>query len=75
MYPFIKTGGLGDVVGSLPDALEKQGISTRTLLPGYPAVLRALSNREEIIRIDNVLGHTGTVLCGRTEGNTVYALD
>ncbi|MBS1049684.1 glycogen synthase GlgA [Gluconobacter japonicus] len=75
MYPFIKTGGLGDVVGSLPDALEKQGVSTRTLLPGYPAVLRALSNREEIIRIDNVLGHTVTILCRRTEGNTVYALD
>ena len=75
MYPFVKTGGLGDVVGSLPPALERQGVSTRTILPGYPSVLRALSNKEETIRINNVLGHAVTVWHGRADGNTIYALD
>lgn len=75
MYPFIKTGGLGDVVGSLPPALEQHGVYTRTVLPGYPAVLRALSNRKETIRLSNVLGHEVVVWEGRSDGNTLYALE
>ncbi|KXV32300.1 glycogen synthase [Gluconobacter thailandicus] len=75
MYPFVKTGGLGDVVGSLPPALEKHAVCTRTLLPGYPSVLRALSGKTQTARIDNVLGHTVTVWHGRADSNTVYALD
>ena len=33
--PFAKTGGLGDVVGSLPRALRRQGVDARVLLPLY----------------------------------------
>lgn len=33
--PFIKTGGLGDVIGALPKALKKQGISVSVILPKY----------------------------------------
>ena len=40
-YPLVKTGGLGDVVGALPLALGAEGIDVRTLIPAYPAVLRA----------------------------------
>ena len=47
VFPLIKTGGLADVVGALPEALRDEGIRVRTLLPGYPAVLRALSNPTE----------------------------
>jgi starch synthase len=40
-YPLIKTGGLADVAGALPLALTEQGLDVRTLIPAYPAVLRA----------------------------------
>ncbi|GGM42257.1 glycogen synthase [Paraliobacillus quinghaiensis] len=33
--PFIKTGGLADVLGSLPQALKEQGADVRVVLPKY----------------------------------------
>jgi starch synthase len=42
VYPLVKTGGLGDVVYSLPHALHAQGADIRLVLPGYRALLRQL---------------------------------
>ena len=36
--PFAKTGGLADVVGTLPPALQELGVEVRVLLPYYGAV-------------------------------------
>lgn len=33
--PFVKTGGLADVIGSLPKALIEQGMDVRVILPKY----------------------------------------
>ncbi len=46
IYPIIKTGGLADVAGALPIALEAEGVEMRTLVPGYPAVMDALTGAE-----------------------------
>jgi starch synthase len=41
-YPLVKTGGLGDVLYSLPHALHARGADIRLVLPGYRALLRQL---------------------------------
>ena len=48
IYPLVKTGGLGDVVGALPAALAAEGIWVRTLVPGYPPVMSALESAAEV---------------------------
>jgi len=37
-YPFIKTGGLGDVMYALPQALIKQNCEVRVLVPRYKCI-------------------------------------
>ena len=44
VVPLVKTGGLADVLGALPQALIEQGADVRLLLPGLPAILAAVSN-------------------------------
>ena len=36
--PFIKTGGLADVAGSLPAALQKEGAECRVIMPLYGSI-------------------------------------
>ncbi|MEH7380390.1 glycogen synthase GlgA [Bacillus sp. JJ1533] len=33
--PFLKTGGLGDVIGALPNGLQQEGIHVNVILPKY----------------------------------------
>ena len=38
VVPFAKTGGLADVAGSLPIALEEMGVDVRVIMPKYGSV-------------------------------------
>ncbi|MEK6711064.1 MAG: glycogen/starch synthase, partial [Nitrospinota bacterium] len=40
MYPFAKSGGLGDVLGALPPALARQGVGVSVFLPAYKSLLK-----------------------------------
>ena len=59
-YPLVKTGGLGDVLYSLPHALHARGADIRLLLPGYRALLRQLEQVRILGWID-VRGAEGIV--------------
>ena len=41
-YPFVKTGGLGDVMYALPRALLKQNCDVRVIMPHYMCIPQAL---------------------------------
>jgi starch synthase len=77
-FPYVKTGGLADVVGALPSALAQHGDSVRLLLPGYSAVLFALEQTQIVCELGALFGAGRVTLKrGRFPGQTmpVYVLD
>ncbi|MDD9148679.1 MULTISPECIES: glycogen synthase GlgA [unclassified Sporolactobacillus] len=48
--PFVKTGGLGDVVGALPKALKAEGVHVSVILPKYEDIAAEFRNRLTRIR-------------------------
>ncbi|NNG06075.1 MAG: glycogen synthase GlgA [Inquilinus sp.] len=77
LYPLVKTGGLADVLGALPGALAGLGVETRVLVPGYPAVMRALEGAVPVAREGDLFGGGARLLAGRAAGVPVplYVLD
>jgi len=56
VFPFVKTGGLGDVLGALPQALIAEGADVRLVLPGLPAFTDALLHRKTVAELGSVFG-------------------
>src|SRR5262249_25893943 len=75
IYPLVKTGGLADVVGALPGALEPNGIAVKTLVPGYPAVVSALAGRKTLHHFIGLFGGPATLLAGQAKGADLLVLD
>ncbi len=75
VFPLIKTGGLADVAGALPLALVAQGVEMRTLLPGYPAVISALSGPSFVHTFENLFGGRAHLLAARHGALALFVLD
>jgi starch synthase len=75
VFPLVKTGGLADVAGALPAALAKQGVSVVSLMPGYPAVMKALESNEVAYTSDSHFGGVARLLRGKAKGLDLFVLD
>ncbi len=75
VFPLVKTGGLADVVGALPQALSGAGVQTTTLVPGYPAVLAASSDATRVHHFPDLFGAPADVLLGTASGLDLLAID
>jgi starch synthase len=51
IFPLVKTGGLADVLGALPQALIRAGAEVRVLLPGLPAIQDALLHQKTVLEL------------------------
>lgn len=56
VFPLVKTGGLADVLGALPQALTAHGAEVRILLPGLPDIVDALLHRKPVADIGPLFG-------------------
>lgn len=77
-HPLLKTGGLADVTGALPQALRAHGCDVRVLLPGFPAVLAGLQQPAELLRFNAPWGAELRLLHGTLPGTPAvhaYVLD
>jgi starch synthase len=74
VFPIVKTGGLADVVGALPNALRREKIDVVTLIPGYPAVLEAVPHAETVLTIDDAFGGPARVLAANAAGFDLFVL-
>lgn len=73
--PFIKTGGLADVIGAVPKSLKALGTSVRIILPAYPALSPLLEQGEVVRQIDYVHGGSARVVAVSSEGLDLLLLD
>lgn len=56
VFPLVKTGGLADVVGALPQALIAQGADVRLVLPGLPAIVDAVLHQKTLCTFGPLFG-------------------
>ena len=78
IFPLVKTGGLADVLGALPQALIGQGEDVRLLLPGLPAIAGAVLQQRNVIEIGPCFGAARVTLRSGVmpgSGVAVYVVD
>lgn len=79
VHPLVKTGGLADVLGALPQALQAQGgLEVRLLLPGWPAVLQGVAAAQAVANLGPCFGAARVTLWQAQmpgSGLPVYVID
>ena len=66
-WPFVKTGGLGDVSYALPKTLKKQGVDIRVILPKYSTIPNYLKENLKEVAVFSVNVGWRNQYCGLLE--------
>jgi starch synthase len=66
VVPFAKTGGLADVTGALPIALDRLGHQVSVIMPRYPSIERAVRS------LERVHDHLAIPMGSQTEAGTIW---
>src|SRR5689334_524660 len=75
-FPYVKVGGLSDVMGALPAALRASGVDARLLLPGFPGVLDGVRGLAPLRDEPLPYAPGARLLFGKTDrGVPLYVLD
>ncbi len=75
LYPLIKTGGLADVVGALPVALEAEGVEVTSLIPFYSAVRAHIPSGRSVHSFPDLFGAPARLLRTRHGPLDLFLLD
>jgi starch synthase len=78
VVPLVKTGGLADVLGALPQALIAAGADVRLLLPGLPAIIDVVTHLTTVFEFGPMFGAARiTLRLGRMPNSEVpvYVID
>ena len=77
--PFIKTGGLADVMGALPKALAQKGVDVRLVIPKYSGIADAVKEKMKTVVTGTVNLSWRQLYYGveavEQDGVTVYFID
>lgn len=73
--PFIKTGGLADVIGAVPKSLKPLGGDVRVLLPAYPALSGEVAKGAEVMSLPDLHGGPARVVAVTARGIDLLLLD
>lgn len=73
IFPYVKTGGLGDVAAALPLTLARQGLDISLFLPGHTPVLDHLTQKKDMHRFRNFFGQDNARLVSGVLDNGMKA--
>lgn len=77
--PFVKSGGLGDVAGALPKALQKLGVDIRVIIPFYSNIPEHFRQEAKLLLVTSIPLGWRNQYCGILQatqnGITYYLLD
>ncbi|WP_298917392.1 glycogen synthase GlgA [uncultured Roseobacter sp.] len=73
--PFVKTGGLADVIGAVPKSLSELGADARVMLPAYPALSALARNGKEVWNSGDLHGGPARLVAVSSEGIDLFLLD
>lgn len=64
-YPLAKSGGLGDAVSGMAEALRRSGADVSLLMPAYRGVLNKMDSAREICVLDGLPGGSAKLVLAR----------